>query len=194
MRKKTITTVISIISILFIFLTAARAGDYPSGTSGQGPIDLTADHSEIILLATARYESDFDESINHYLKAESDNTADDLDDTEDNKESYMEIEDIGNIVLSRYIIDPLNSWTDKSSLTAAGKELISGTIQLSMPVIAEGAVGSALGSGHFDGTQVATSIAGAFVGSMISNMAGDKLEINTEVQQGGAVVSLSYRF
>lgn len=194
MKKKTITAALSIIAVLFIFLTAVHAGDYSSGITGQGPIGLTADQSEIILLAAARYEADSNERINHYLKAGSDDAADDLNDMKDNKESYLEIEDIGHIVLSQYIIDPLDSWTNKSSLTTAGKKLISGTINLSIPVLAEGAVGSALGNGHFSGDQAATGIAGAFVGAMLTNLSGDKLEINTEARQGGAMVSLSFRF
>ncbi len=194
MKKKTITTVLSIITALFIFLTAAHAGDYSSGITGQGPIGLAADQSEIILLAAARYEVDFDESINHYLKDGSDETGYDMNDMEDNKESYLEIDDIGHIVLSQYIIDPLDSWTNKSSLPTAGKKFISGTINLSIPVLAEGAVGSALGNGHFSGDQAAAGIAGAFVGAMLTNISGDKLEINTEARQGGAMVSLSFRF
>ncbi len=167
------------ITALFIFLTAAHAGDFSAGTS---------------LLAMARYESDFDNSINHYLKAGSDEASDNLYDIESNEETFMEIEDIGHIVLSKYIIDPLDSWTSKSSLTTTGKELISGTINLSIPVLAEGAVSSTLGDGHFSGDQAAAGIAGAFVGAMLTNISGDKLEINTEARQGGATVSLSFRF
>ena len=179
MKKKTITTALSIIIALFIFLNAAHAGDFSSGIS---------------LLAMARYESDFDDSVNRYLKTESDEAADSPYDIESNEETFMEIEDIGHIVLSQYIIDPLDSWTNRSSLTTSGKKLISGTINLSIPVLAEGAVGSALGNGHFSGDQAVAGIAGAFVGAMLTNMSGDKLEINTEARQGGAMVSLSFRF
>ena len=100
MKKKTIITALSIIIALFIFLNAAHAEDFSPGIS---------------LLAMARYESDFDDSINYYLKAGSDEAADDLYDIESNDETFMEIEDIGHIVLSKYIIDPLDSWTNKSS-------------------------------------------------------------------------------